>query len=102
MALYFQGKSRCSLCCEVVNEDGIAFPAFLAKGHRLGKFSDGLFHENCFENWTDRDEFSRLYEEFSRIWNSRPKNLDTKEEIDAWGEKAFNDFARDSGKDDPQ
>lgn len=97
MALIFPGKTTCSLCGEIVrNEDDvIGFPAFIPKTHRLHQFSEGVFHKTCFQSWEDKEEFESLYNRHQAIWESRPKNLKTLEEIDAWGKKAFEEIFKE-------
>jgi len=73
-------------------EEYVGFPAFIPAGHALHRFSEGLFHKSCFETWSEKEEYSKLYDRFREIWASRPKNLETPEEIDAWGKEAFKDF----------
>lgn len=94
MAIYIEGKSECLICGKVieVTDDVSAFPAFLKNTHRLGLFSDGVFHRACFEASPDREEVKRLSSRFRQIWAIRPRDLKTVEEMEAWGRSAFADF----------
>lgn len=91
MALIFPGKTTCSLCGKVIfNEDEIVgFPAFIPKSHRLHQFSEGVFHKSCFQEWEDKEEFENLFQKHQAIWESRPMNLKSAEEIENWGKEAF-------------
>ena len=94
MAMYIKGQSECTICGRVIGleEEHVSFPAFLKRTHRLHKYSDGVFHRSCFEASPDREDVERLYSRFREIWSTRPKDLKTKEEMDAWGKAAFNEF----------
>ena len=74
------------------NQEIVAFPAFLPSGHKFGNFSDAAFHASCFRNMSSSDEVKELYRRYREIWESRPKNLKTLEEIADWGKKAFKEF----------
>jgi hypothetical protein len=90
MALVIVGRSRCALC-EGVLEDGqdvTAFPAFLPPKHRLWRYSDAAFHARCFIAWTERSAFEALYQRAQALWNTRPRDLTTTAEMDAWGREA--------------
>jgi hypothetical protein len=94
VALFFAGKTTCSRCGKIVESgrDAILFPAFLRRDHRLGKFSDAVFHKTCYGEWPDRTEFEAIFQRYRQIWDSRPKGLKTIEEIEAWGREAFREF----------
>ena len=94
MALYFPNTSICLICGRTLlkGEEYVGFSAFLPKGHRLHYFSDGLFHKSCFETWSEKEEYLHLYRRFKEIWATRPKDLETPEEIDAWGKEAFKNY----------
>ena len=97
MALLFRGSTPCGICgkpiCE--NEDVVAYPAFLPKTHRLWNYSDGAFHSKCFADDPNSGEVERLYLESCSIWETRPRDLKTNEEREAWGKRAFADFAKE-------
>jgi hypothetical protein len=97
MALLFRGSTPCGVCgkpiCE--NEDVVAYPAFLPQTHRLWKYSDGAFHSKCFADDPNSGEVQRLYLQFCSIWETRPRDLKTNEEREAWGKRAFADFAKE-------
>lgn len=85
MVLVFYGKSECGICNQAVQvEDAKAFPAFLKPTHPLHRFSDAIFHRACFEEDPEHNEVDRLFVRFLEIWISRPRDLKTKEEIEAW------------------
>ncbi len=94
MALVFRGISKCLLCEQVIatNDDVIAFPAFLPAGHPLSRYSDSALHQGCFAACPDRMEIESLYSRVRRIWEERPKDLKSVEEMDAWAKQAFKDF----------
>ena len=94
MALVIRGETLCRLCGTTI-EDGqsiIGFPAFLKPGHSLASYSDSAFHEECFVGSPDSDAVNRLYERYRQIWDSRPRDLKSVEEIEAWGKAAFREF----------
>ena len=73
-------------------EDLIAFPAFLQRTHDLYIFSDAAMHMSCFEQHPECREVERLYKKFQAIWVSRPRDLESPEQIEAWGKKTFEEF----------
>ena len=90
MALVVLGKSTCALC-EGVLEDGqdiTAFPAFLPAKHRLWRYSDAAFHAQCFAAWSERPAFDALYQRAQALSNTRPRDVTTAAEMDAWGREA--------------
>jgi hypothetical protein len=94
MALLIRGKTNCPLCGKVIltNEAVVSFPAFLKKTHALARYSDAAFHQECFDNSPDGSAVIKLFDRYRKIWENRPKELKTQEEIDEWGEFAFADF----------
>ena len=94
MALIFPGKTKCPLCGRFLDEcdDIVAFPAFVRFDHELGSFSDAAFHRECFDRHPKADDVRALYARYRAIWDSRPKDLKTLEEMEAWGREAFKDF----------
>jgi hypothetical protein len=94
MALFFPGHSKCVLCEKVIDRQSpvVAFPAFLPPNHRFARFSDGVFHQSCFEEWEGHQEFQKIYGRFEEIWDSRPRDLTTLEEMEEWGKRAFQEF----------
>jgi len=94
MALIFKGKSKCPLCERVLAQDDeiVSFPAFLRLDHELGNFSDAAFHRECFEKHPRATHVNALYARYRAIWDSRPMDLKTLEEMEAWGREAFKDF----------
>jgi hypothetical protein len=65
VALIFRGRSRCSICGEVLGheDDIVATTHFIAdKSDPLWPFSDSAMHRACFEAWPHRDEFAARYE----------------------------------------
>ena len=94
MAITIIGKTVCILCGTRIerNDDIISFPAFLPNTHELRRFSDAAFHRNCFENAPERDRVIDLYARYRAIWDSRPRELKTVEEMEAWGKEAFKGF----------
>jgi len=97
MTIVLIGKTTCGICGVPIckGEDYIGFPAFLPKTHRLWKYSDGAFHSKCFADDPNSGEVQRLHEQFESIWEKRPRGLKTNEEREAWGKRAFADFAKE-------
>jgi hypothetical protein len=95
MALFFPGKTTCSLCGKPIDSasEATAFPAFLKAGHRLASFSDAAFHTTCFEACPEREEVEATYKRFQQIWESRPHGPLSLADMEAWGKEAFRDFS---------
>jgi hypothetical protein len=94
MAILIPGKTACPLCAKTImaGDETRAFPAFLPASHALHVFSDAAFHRHCFEADARAASVDALYARYRAIWDSRPKELKTLQEIDAWGREAFKDF----------
>ncbi len=94
MALLLRGKTKCPLCGKTIEEgqEVVAFPAFLPGGHSFADFSDTSMHESCFRQDSRSGAVEDLYARFREIWDSRPTDLKTIEEIEAWGREAFKNF----------
>jgi|SRR5215469_5953140 len=97
MALIFPGKTRCGICDKVIGEDDaiVAFPAFLRLGHPLWRYSDGAFHERCFNESPDKEAVERVYNKYHQIWEKRPRHLKNIEEMKGWHDAAFANFDRE-------
>lgn len=95
MALVIDEKTPCPICGEPIRNaaEATGFPAFLHARHRLAKFSDAVFHKNCFAGCPERAEVEALFSRYRQIWDSRPKNLTSAAEINAWGQTAFREFS---------
>lgn len=65
MALIFSGKTECSICCVVINNDDIiATTHFISDSNDpLWRFSDSAMHKSCFLNWQQRQSFIDKYNE---------------------------------------
>jgi hypothetical protein len=74
MAIVIPGKSCCVLCGELIAtpEIAIAFPAFIPPRHELARFSDQVFHRECYVRWHEHNRFQALYDAYLQIWSSRP------------------------------
>ena len=96
MAQIIPGKSKCILCRKEIGtvNEAVAFPAFVPPGHIFHRFSDGIFHRTCFAKWEDHEAFQQLYDDYERVWKSRPANLSF-QEIEAWGQQAFEKVFRE-------
>jgi hypothetical protein len=96
MALILEGKTLCGICGKPITSvsDAIGFPAFLPPGHRLSRFSDGAFHAKCFDECVEREAVLNVLEKYRQIWQSRPANVKSLAEIEAWGKEAFRDLYR--------
>ena len=70
----------------------VVFPAFLKESHPLAEYSDAAFHKECFDKSPDAQEVNRLFEKYNQIWENRPKNIESREDIDSWGKSAFAEF----------
>jgi hypothetical protein len=68
------------------------FPAIIPRDHPLGKYSDAAFHAACWDKCPDKEWMEEIHYLWNLIYNSRPKNLKTIEEIDAWTKEAFQDW----------
>ena len=101
MALVFPGKSECPLCGKVIERDDVivAFPAFLRPEHPLWKYSDGAFHERCFNESPDREAVERVHKKFHDIWATRPRHLKKVEDMKAWYNTAYADFDKEEYSD---
>lgn len=99
MALVLLGKSKCSLCSEVMKEgeELKAFPAFLPYDHRFGRFSDAAFHKVCFEKDTDAQAVDDMLYVWERIMKSMPRDLVTEELRTAWYTENFQDWPPKNG-----
>jgi hypothetical protein len=94
MGLLLKGQTECLICGRIIErtDEAVTFPAFLKKTHRLHRYSDGNFHQRCLNATADKEELERLYSRYREIWDTRPRNLKTAEEIEAWGKSAFTEF----------
>ncbi len=94
MALIVRGKTTCGICKKVLQEyeDVVSFPAFLPSAHDLSSFSDAAFHAVCLKGHPRGGDVERLYARYREIWDSRPTDLKTLEEVEAWGREAFKNF----------
>ena len=94
MTLFVTGKTICPICRQtIVDKTGIvAFPAFLPNDHEFATYSDAAFHRKCFEKTPHHEEVQNLYKRYREIWESRPRDLNNLDEIEAWGREAFKDF----------
>jgi hypothetical protein len=75
MALIFPGKTECSICGVVINdnEDTVATTHFIADPNDpLWRFSDSAIHKSCFLSWKQRQNFVKKYNETigSIIWGN--------------------------------
>jgi hypothetical protein len=97
MVIVLVGKTTCAICGRVIEEDQatVMFPAFLKPTHHLNRYSDSVMHSWCFDACPDKPEVERIYAKFRAIWDGRPRNLKTVEEMEAWGKAAFADFEKE-------
>ncbi len=91
MAIVIDGSSVCAVCNQRIDSvnNAFAFPAFIPQSHRLAKFSDCVIHRECFAKCEECIEVQLLYERYRTIWDSRPNDLKSLEEFEAWGTVAF-------------
>lgn len=60
MALIFPGKTKCSICGNVIMEDDdiVATTHFIGdENDPLWQYSDSAMHRSCFFTWNQRDAF---------------------------------------------
>lgn len=63
MALILQGKSRCSICGEILQQNDRLYATthFFGRDHHLWRYSDSGMHWACFIGWQHRAEFAAAY-----------------------------------------
>jgi hypothetical protein len=69
MALIITGETECAICGAVIQASDEAFgtAAFISDpSDRFYQYSDAPFHKRCFDTWSQRERFTRRYEEFVR------------------------------------
>lgn len=94
MAIFIPNQTTCVLCGGIISSRGeaVSFPAFIPPGHELSDFSDSAFHRDCFASWEHRDELQYLYDRYREIWETRPGNRKSLEDIEVWGKGAFEEL----------
>lgn len=99
MAMIIRGKSTCPLCSKVLEkgDELKGYPAFLPYDHRFGKFSDAIFHKVCAEADPDYGDAEDMLYVWQKIMDSRPRDLKTLEEMEAWTKEAFQDWPPKNG-----
>jgi hypothetical protein len=77
MAIWFSGKSECSICGAVLEakQDVIGHPAILFPDHPLWRFSDSAMHRACYEQWEHHEYFESILRKYKQLWESRPTYL---------------------------
>ena len=93
MAITIKNESTCNICGLVIEEEqnAIVFPAFLERSHELHRFSDGVFHETCFNDDPRHESVNQLFAHYREIWENRPSGLSL-EEIEQWGKEKMKPF----------
>jgi hypothetical protein len=69
MALLFRGLTTCPICGEVIDEHDLVvmFPHFVAnENDPLYRFTDGVFHERCFDRDPDGARALAILDETNR------------------------------------
>ena len=64
MALILLGKTECSICGVILNEDDplVATTHFIAdRDDPLWRFSDSAMHKSCFLKWEQKQSFVKKY-----------------------------------------
>lgn len=75
MAMIIRGKSCCTLCDEIINEDDALFSTsgvFIQPESPLSVYCDSGMHWDCYAKWKQREEFAVLY--FRHLRNSLSRN----------------------------
>ncbi|REJ75390.1 MAG: hypothetical protein DWQ47_07880 [Acidobacteria bacterium] len=103
MAIVIEGRTKCPLCSRTVSDrDEIrAFTAFLPKQHKLWRYSDAAFHEDCFSSWEHRRFFEEVWDARNDLWSERPDvPHDSSEARDWYSEftSSFNDLVEQLSK----
>jgi len=98
MALYFPGKSPCSVCGVVLEPggDAVLHPAILSADHPLWRFSDSAMHRACYEDWEHHVYVETPLRMHREIRANRPLGRDLGE-IEEWlaqTSQEFNEFLR--------
>jgi hypothetical protein len=66
MALILRGKTECSICNSVINNEDqvVATTHFISDSNDpLWRFSDSVIHKSCFLNWKHKQDFINKYNE---------------------------------------
>jgi len=97
--MIIHGKSQCLLCQKVLNKEDkiVGFPAFLPYDHKYGRFSDAACHKECFVKDPDHGAVEDMLTVYHMILDSRPRDLKTLAEMDAWTREAFQDWPPKNG-----
>jgi|SRR5271155_180897 len=97
MALIFRGKSECRLCGRVIGaeDEVVAFPAFLTPRDPFWSYSDAAFHATCFASDPNAVGVQQVYQQWSDIYGTRPRNLQTDEDRMNWARTAFANFRKE-------
>jgi hypothetical protein len=90
MTQLIPGTTLCAICNQPIAKatEAIGFPAFVPRGHEFERFSDSAFHRESFQDWEDHERFQKLFDDYDRIWKSRPAGLSLNE-MEEWGKNAF-------------
>lgn len=67
--MFIRGVSSCLICGGIIDKKNgvVSFQAFLPREHRLGKFSDAVMHQECFQDCPEASEVDSLHERFTRL-----------------------------------
>jgi hypothetical protein len=100
MALWFSGRSECSICGLVLNsdQDVIGHPHVLPPDHPLWRFSDSAMHRICYERWEHHDYFESVLLKYKELFESRPGPRLGVEEIIALSKEERARLAQDIDK----
>lgn len=71
MALYREGITKCHVCGNLVyeNQKRTGFTHFLDESDPLWKYSDAVFHYDCFINWVHKEEYLKKYRAAGFKWS---------------------------------
>lgn len=91
MAFFLPGKTDCAICGKAIfrAEDAVGTQAFLRPSHPLAKYSDAVFHRDCFEHSPDRPQVEALVSRWKDVMRQAPSTLD---EYEKWVANASKEF----------
>lgn len=83
MSIFIPGKSRCSICGNIINENQkyIGSKFFIDdESDPFWRFSDSNFHYDCFINWDLKVEFLEKYKRAGFTWSPDDCEIESQKE----------------------